>query len=43
LNKKDYTQEGYEEFKAPAKINLFLKIIGKRDDGFHNYKVFFNL
>jgi 4-diphosphocytidyl-2-C-methyl-D-erythritol kinase len=24
------------EIKAPAKINLFLKILGKRDDGYHD-------
>ena len=24
--------------KSPAKINLFLKIINKRDDGFHNIR-----
>ena len=23
---------------SPAKINLFLKIIGKRDDGYHNLR-----
>ncbi len=23
---------------APAKINLFLKIINKRDDGYHNLR-----
>ena len=24
--------------KSPAKINLFLKIINKRDDGYHNIR-----
>ena len=24
--------------KSPAKINLFLKIINRRDDGFHNIR-----
>ena len=24
--------------KSPAKINLFLKIINKREDGFHNIR-----
>ena len=24
--------------KSPAKINLFLKIVNKRDDGFHNIR-----
>ena len=24
--------------KSPAKINLFLKVINKRDDGFHNIR-----
>ncbi len=43
MNKKDYTQEGYEEFKAPAKINLFLKIISKRDDGYHKLQSVFQL
>ena len=43
MNKEDFTQEGYEEFKAPAKINLFLKIIAKRNDGFHKLQSVFQL
>ena len=26
------------EIQAPAKINLFLDILGKRPDGYHNIK-----
>ena len=43
MNKKNFIQKGYSEFKAPAKINLFLKIIGQRDDGFHKLQSVFQL
>ena len=43
LNKENFLQEGYKEFKAPAKINLFLKVIGKRGDGFHKLQSVFQL
>jgi len=43
LNKENFLQEGYREFKAPAKINLFLKVIGKRGDGFHKLQSVFQL
>jgi len=29
------------EFPAPAKINLFLHIVGQRDDGYHNLETLF--
>lgn len=29
------------EIKAPAKINIGLNIVGKRDDGYHNLETFF--
>jgi 4-diphosphocytidyl-2-C-methyl-D-erythritol kinase len=31
----------YIEIKAPAKINIGLNIVKKRDDGFHNLETFF--
>ncbi|MFA7288801.1 MAG: 4-(cytidine 5'-diphospho)-2-C-methyl-D-erythritol kinase [Melioribacteraceae bacterium] len=31
----------YIELKAPAKINIGLKVVSKRDDGFHNLYTFF--
>ena len=43
MNKENFLQEGYKEFKAPAKINLFLKVIGKRGDGFHKLQSVFQL
>ena len=31
------------KIQSPAKINLFLKILGKRDDGYHNIETSFQL
>ena len=28
---------------APAKLNLFLRIIGRRDDGYHQLQTLFQL
>lgn len=36
-------QQGYQAFLAPAKINLFLHIVGKRDDGYHLLQTVFQL
>ena len=43
MNIENFLQEGFKEFKAPAKINLFLKVIGKRNDGFHKLQSVFQL
>ena len=40
---QEYLDAGYEKFSAPAKINLFLKIINKRIDGYHNLQSIFHL
>ena len=40
---QEYLDAGYEKFSAPAKINLFLKIINKRIDGYHNLQSIFQL
>ena len=34
---------GYTKFLAPAKLNLFLKIISKRENGYHNLQSVFQL
>jgi 4-diphosphocytidyl-2-C-methyl-D-erythritol kinase len=43
LKQENLIQQGYKKYKAPAKINLFLKIIGKRDTGFHELQSVFQL
>jgi 4-diphosphocytidyl-2-C-methyl-D-erythritol kinase len=34
---------GFKEFLAPAKLNLFLHILNKRTDGYHNIQTVFQL
>ena len=34
-------KNGYTKYLAPAKLNLFLKIINKRSDGYHNLQSIF--
>jgi 4-diphosphocytidyl-2-C-methyl-D-erythritol kinase len=41
--KKKFEDKGYVKFLAPAKINRFLKIISKRDDGYHNLQSCFQM
>jgi len=43
LKKNDLIEQGYQAYKAPAKINLFLKIVGKRQNGFHELQSVFQL
>ena len=43
MKQENLIQQGYKKYKAPAKINLFLKIIGKRDTGFHELQSVFQL
>ena len=40
---KNFEDKGYVKFLAPAKINRFLKIISKRDDGYHNLQSCFQI
>lgn len=34
---------GFKEFLAPAKLNLFLHVVSKRTDGYHNIQTVFQL
>ena len=43
INNKALIQNGYSKHFAPAKLNLFLKIINKRRDGYHNLQSVFQL
>ncbi len=43
IEKKDLIEQGYQAYKAPAKINLFLKVVGKRQNGFHELQSVFQL
>ena len=38
-----FEDKGYVKFLAPAKINRFLKVISKRDDGYHNLQSCFQM
>ena len=40
---KELLDSGYTRFSAPAKLNLFLKVINKRKDGYHNIQSVFQL
>ena len=40
---QELLEAGYSRFSAPAKLNLFLKIINKRKDGYHNLQSIFQL
>jgi 4-diphosphocytidyl-2-C-methyl-D-erythritol kinase len=40
---KELLNAGYSKFIAPAKLNLFLKIINKRKNGYHNLQSIFQL
>ncbi len=35
--------QDFQSFLSPAKINLFLHITGRRDDGYHNLQSVFTL
>jgi 4-diphosphocytidyl-2-C-methyl-D-erythritol kinase len=35
--------EGWSSWRAPAKVNLFLRIIGRRPDGYHRLQTVFQL
>ena len=35
------THEQFHRFPAPAKLNLFLHIIGQRSDGYHQLQTIF--
>ena len=40
---QDYAALGFEAFPAPAKVNLFLHVVGRRADGYHLLQTVFRL
>ena len=40
---QNYVALGFEAFPAPAKVNLFLHVVGRRDDGYHLLQTVFRL
>jgi 4-diphosphocytidyl-2-C-methyl-D-erythritol kinase len=43
LQANELKENGYKDFLAPAKLNLFLHVINKRADGYHNIQTIFQL
>jgi 4-diphosphocytidyl-2-C-methyl-D-erythritol kinase len=43
MSSQDYLAQGFQAFAAPAKINLFLHIVGQRQDGYHLLQTVFRL
>ena len=43
LQANELTANGYKEFLAPAKLNLFLHVLNKRADDYHNIQTVFQL
>ncbi len=43
MQANELKENGYKEFLAPAKLNLFLHVINKRADGYHNIQTIFQL
>jgi 4-diphosphocytidyl-2-C-methyl-D-erythritol kinase len=43
LQANELRDTGYKEFLAPAKLNLFLHVVNKRADGYHNIQTVFQL
>ncbi len=43
ISNQELLNSGYAKFLAPAKLNLFLKVINKRKDGYHNIQSVFQL
>lgn len=43
MQANELRDKGYKEFLAPAKLNLFLHVINKRTDGYHNIQTVFQL